>query len=75
MIIPFDGSSDGEDKALGWKKPWDKAVILALDKKTGQVRWTGKRGLSRIAHVTPNILRENGLEQLVSGGRQRCPRL
>jgi outer membrane protein assembly factor BamB len=66
FIIPFDGSSDGEDKKVGWQKPWDKAVILALDKQTGKVRWTGRRGLSRIAHVTPNILREEGSDQLVS---------
>ena len=67
FIIPFDGSSDGEDKKVGWQKPWDKAVILAFDKQTGKVRWTGRRGLSRIAHVTPNILREEGSDQLVSG--------
>jgi outer membrane protein assembly factor BamB len=67
VIMPYDGSSDGEDKSIGWKIPWDKAAIVALDKQTGKVRWTGKRGLSRIAHVTPNILHENGLDQLVSG--------
>jgi outer membrane protein assembly factor BamB len=66
LIVPFDGSSDGPDKKVGWQKPWDKAVILALDKSTGRVRWQGRRGLSRIAHITPQILSENGHDQLVS---------
>lgn len=66
VIIAFDGSSPGPDTKLGWQKPWDKAVIVALDKNTGKVRWEGKRGLSRIAHVTPQILTENGKDQLVS---------
>lgn len=67
VIVPFDWSSVGEDKKVGWQKPWDKSFILALDKKTGKVRWKGQRGLSRIGHVTPNILRENGRDQLISG--------
>ena len=67
VIIPFDWSSEGEDKKVGWQKPWDKSVILAFDKSTGKLRWRGQRGLSRIGHVTPNILRENGQDQLVSG--------
>lgn len=66
LVIPFDGSSPGPDKTVGWQKPWDKAVILALDKNTGKVRWKGQRGVSRIAHVTPQVLRVNGQDQLVS---------
>lgn len=66
LIVTFDGSSSGSDRKLGWQKPWDKAVIVALDKNTGKVRWKGKRGLSRIAHVTPQILSENGQELLIS---------
>ena len=66
LIVAFDGSSSGPDTKLGWQKPWDKAVIMALDKNTGKVRWEGKRGLSCVAHVTPQILRENGKDQLVS---------
>ncbi len=66
LIVPFDGSSSGPDKKLGWQKSWDQAVILALDKNTGKVRWRGRRGLSRIAHITPQILRENDQDQLVS---------
>lgn len=66
LVMPFDGSSDGADDKVGFKKPWDGAVVLALDKKTGEVRWRGSRGQSRLAHVTPNVLRENGKTQLVS---------
>ena len=66
LIAPFDGSSPGPDKAPGWQKPWDQAVITALDKNTGSVRWKARRGSSRIAHVTPQILSQDGQEQLVS---------
>jgi outer membrane protein assembly factor BamB len=66
VIMPFDGSSDG-DKSVGWKKPWDQAVILAVDKRTGKTRWHGRRGASRIAHVSPNILGQGREAQLVSG--------
>jgi len=66
LIVAFDPSSSGPDPKLGWQKPWDKAVILALDKNTGNVRWEGKRGLSQIAHVSPQILSVNGKDQLIS---------
>lgn len=66
LIVAFDPSSSGSDPKLGWQKPWDKAVILALDKNTGKVRWEGKRGLSQIAHVSPQILNVNGKDQLIS---------
>ena len=66
LIVPFDGSSSGPDKKLGWQKPWDKGLILAVDKKTGKVQWRGRRGSSRIAHVTPQILSENGRDRLIS---------
>jgi outer membrane protein assembly factor BamB len=66
LIVAFDPSSSGPDPKLGWQKPWDKAVILALDKNTGKVRWEGKRGLSQIAHVSPQILNINGKDQLIS---------
>ena len=67
LVMPFDGSSPGEDKEVGWKKPWDQAFLVALDRQTGNVRWKATRGLSRIAHVTPNLLHENGRTQIVSG--------
>jgi len=66
LITPFDGSSPGPDRKVGWQKPWDKAFILALDKNTGKVRWRARRGQSRIAHVTPQVLSVNGRDQLVS---------
>jgi outer membrane protein assembly factor BamB len=67
VIWPFDGSSPGPDKHAGWQTPWDQAVILAVDKNTGRTRWRGRRGSSRIAHVTPQIVEVNGRDQLVSG--------
>jgi outer membrane protein assembly factor BamB len=66
VVVPFDGSSDGADPMLGWKTPWEEAVILALDRHTGQVRWKGRRGPSRIGHVTPNLAREGDHDVLVS---------
>lgn len=68
LIMPYDGSSPDEQK-VGWKQPWEKAVILALDTKDGSVRWKGKRGNSRVGHVTP-ILIDQG-NQLVSAGGDR----
>jgi len=67
VIMPFDGSSDGENNRIGWKVPWKEAVLLALDKTTGRVRWRGKRGLSRLGHVTPCVSRHGGQVQIVSG--------
>ncbi len=69
--VAFDGSSAGPNPKVGWQTPWDKAVIVALDKNTGKVRWEGKRGSSRIAHVTPQIFRENGIDRLVSSAGVR----
>ncbi len=66
LLAAFDPSSDGDDKELGWKKPWDKAMILALDKRTGKVRWKGSRAASRIAHATPVVYRNGSNAQLIS---------
>ena len=68
LIMPFDGSSRDENR-VGFKVPWKNAIILALDAATGTVRWKGKRGESRVGHVTP-ILVDNGA-QLVSAGGDR----
>ena len=68
VIMPFDGSSR-EDTQVGWKVPWEKAVVLSLDAENGSVRWKGTRGKSRVGHVTP-ILVNNGT-QLVSAGGDR----
>jgi len=67
VIVPFDWSSPPPDTKVGWQVPWDKAVILAVDKSTGKTRWKGSRGSSRIAHVTPQIAKVDGQDQLVSG--------
>jgi outer membrane protein assembly factor BamB len=67
VIVPFDGSSAGPDKSVGWQEPWDKALVLAVDASTGRVRWRGKRGLSRIAHVVPQTVTVDGKVQVVSG--------
>jgi len=67
LIMARDGSNDGEDKALGWQRPWDRSFVLALDAKTGKERWQGKRGLSRISHGVPALwLGPDGGRQIVS---------
>jgi outer membrane protein assembly factor BamB len=76
LIMAYDGSNrvlkagdwpnNPDEEKLGWQIPWDKAQVVALDVTTGKRAWTGRRGKSRIAHVTPNILREGGRTQLIS---------
>lgn len=68
LIMPFDGSSRDEAR-IGFKVPWKNAVVMSLDAITGAVRWKGKRGESRVGHVTP-ILVDDGA-QLVSAGGDR----
>jgi outer membrane protein assembly factor BamB len=68
LIMARDGSSDGENKKLGWQIPWDRSFVLALDKMTGRLRWKALRGLSRIAHVVPNLwTAPDGRVQVISG--------
>jgi len=63
-----DGSSEVEPKSLGWQQPWDQAFLVALDTRTGQVRWKAPRGLSRIAHVVPNLwTAPDGRTHVISG--------
>lgn len=67
LILSIDHSTtDMTQERLGWQLPWDKSYILAVDKKTGKERWRGPRGMSRIAHSTPNIMTVDGKPQLVS---------
>lgn len=76
LIMPFDGSNPVDkpgqypnntpEERLGWQIPWDQSVIVALDTRTGQRVWTGKRGLSRIAHATPIVIPVGGRDQLIS---------
>ena len=67
LIMTFDPSSrtDREGK-IGWKVPWEGAAIWALDKSTGELVWEARRGPSRLAHVTPNLMRTGGKEELIS---------
>ena len=66
LIMSYDPSNETGDKQIGWKIPWDKALLLALDKKTGLVKWQGRRGKSRIAHTTPSIITIDGKLQMIS---------
>lgn len=66
LIMARDGSSDGEDKGLGWQRPWDQSYVLALDTKTGRERWKSKRGLSRISHGGPTIWEHAGKAEVIS---------
>jgi outer membrane protein assembly factor BamB len=66
LIMARDGSSDGQDKGLGWQTPWDQSFVLALDAATGKERWKAKRGLSRISHGAPCIWNNTGTVQVVS---------
>lgn len=66
VVMPFDGSSEGPDKGVGWQKPWENAAIVALDKATGKLKWKATRGKSRIAHATPLVVNHGGKDVLVS---------
>lgn len=66
LIMARDGSSDGDDKKLGWQKPWGQSYVLALDARTGKERWKTGRGLSRISHGTPVICDQEGKTIVVS---------
>ena len=76
LIMPYDGSNrvasagqwpnNSPEEQLGWRTPWDKAEIAALDVATGKRAWTGKRGQSRIAHATPILLEQGGKTQMIS---------
>jgi outer membrane protein assembly factor BamB len=68
LVMPFDGSSRDDDR-VGWKVPWENAVVLSLDAATGTVRWKGKRGKSRVGHVTPILVDDE--TQIVSAGGDR----
>ena len=81
LIMSYDGSNPvtaagnypqvSDTERTGWQIPWDKALVVALDTKTGQRVWTGKRGMSRIAHVTSVIARVDGKDQIISGAGDR----
>ncbi|HKQ39597.1 MAG TPA: PQQ-binding-like beta-propeller repeat protein [Verrucomicrobiae bacterium] len=76
LIMPYDGSNrvgtpgnwpnNTAEERLGWQIPWDKSFVAALDVNSGKRVWTGKRGMSRIAHATPIVVEHGGKEQIVS---------
>ncbi len=67
LVMPYDGSSDGENNKVGWKIPWNEAFLLAVDTETGEMKWRGDRGPSRLSHGSPCVLEVNGETQIVSG--------
>jgi outer membrane protein assembly factor BamB len=81
LIMPFDGSNpvtaagswpnNSAEEKLGWQTPWDQAVLLAVDARTGREVWRGKRGLSRIAHVSPIVASVDGAAQIISPAGDR----
>ena len=66
LIMARDGSNEGDDKSLGWQKPWDQSYVVALDAATGKERWKGMRGQSRISHGVPNIWQHDGKAEVIS---------
>jgi outer membrane protein assembly factor BamB len=67
LVMARDGSSEGDDKKVGWQTPWDQSYVVALEAKTGRQRWMTKRGLSRISHGAPVIwTAPDGKAQVVS---------
>ena len=66
LILAVNHTNREEPKKLGWQTPWDKSYLLALDKNTGKERWRGMRGMSRIGHATPAVMRVKGKDQIIS---------
>jgi outer membrane protein assembly factor BamB len=68
LIMARDGSSETEPKKAGWQIPWDRSFVMALDAKTGRLRWKTGRIASRIAHVCPNLwTAPDGHMEVISG--------
>jgi outer membrane protein assembly factor BamB len=76
LIMPFDGSNrvdkagnwpdNSPEEKLGWQDPWDKSFVTAYDTRTGRQVWSSKRGMSRIAHVTPLVMELDNRTQVIS---------
>jgi outer membrane protein assembly factor BamB len=66
LLMPFDGTSPGPDRNLGFEKPWDGCFVVALDKHTGRERWRARRGAARTAHATPLVVSAQGKDVLIS---------
>jgi len=68
LIMARDGSHPPPETSPGWHEPWDQASLIALDKRSGKLRWKASRGRSRIAHVVPSIWNApDGRAQVISG--------
>jgi outer membrane protein assembly factor BamB len=67
VLMPWDQSiREGPEPRIGWQIPWDQSFVLALDKGSGRERYRAMRGMSRIGHMTPQIVQVDGQPQLVS---------
>ena len=76
LIMPYDGSkrvdaagqwpNNSPDERIGWQVPWNRARVMAVNIATGKVDWKVGRGMSRIAHVSPNVTEVDGQLQLLS---------
>lgn len=66
VFVALDHTNPGANNKPGLYDPWDKAVILALDKASGKIRWKAKRGMSRIGYAAPNVLKVGDVDQLIS---------
>lgn len=66
LLLAVNPSNREEPKGLGWQTPWEHSYLLALDKETGDERWRGKRGMSRIAHATPCVIQVDGKDRILS---------
>ena len=73
LVMPWDWSTDPDKEGIdkeryGWQLPWDRSYVFALDAASGTLAWKTSRGMSRIAHITPNLWTdETGRKQVVSG--------
>jgi outer membrane protein assembly factor BamB len=66
ILLNCDATSTGPDRYLGWHKAWDGSYVLAVDKRTGQVKWKSSRGMSRVAFTTPIVVKVGSREQVIS---------
>jgi outer membrane protein assembly factor BamB len=66
LITPINPSSRERPNEPGWLQAWDQSYLLALDKNSGKEMWKGKRGMSRISHSVPVIIRVDGKDQILS---------
>ena len=72
LITPINQSvnpnnnPDNENVRNGWQLPWDRSYLLAIDKNTGEERWRTMRGMTRISHSVPVVIKVDGNDQILS---------